>query len=213
MYKALILVSIFLSSCVTYDPYTEEKQLSKGTAGTAIGAVAGAIIGTQISGKNNRREAQIAGALIGGALGGKIGYDIDKQESLLRRKLKNTRVRVVRNKDVITLIMPGDITFRSGSSLIEPSFYSVLDSVVLVLKEFDQSIVEIAGHTDNRGSEISNQILSVQRSQSVGEYFTARGVSVKRLEIKGYGESRPIDDNNSPYGRRKNRRVEINLLN
>jgi outer membrane protein OmpA-like peptidoglycan-associated protein len=216
MLRVLIILFVLAltTNCMTYDPYTEEKQVSKSTAGGAIGAVAGAILGNQVKGsKQARQNSRIAGALIGGAIGAGFGNNLDKQEARLRRKLRSTGVQIVRKGKVLHLIMPGDITFRSGMAVIQPSFYSVLDSVVEVLKEYDKSYIEIAGHTDYIGSDISNQILSQQRADSVSSYFASKGIARRRIDTVGYGESRPLGDNYTAAGRRQNRRVEISLTN
>jgi outer membrane protein OmpA-like peptidoglycan-associated protein len=199
---------------MTYDPYSDDKKVSNSTKGGIAGAVAGAVIGNQVKGsKRARQNSRIAGAIIGGAIGAGIGNNLDKQEAQLRRKLRTTGVKIVRNGDVISLIMPGDITFSIGTSAIKPSFYSVLDSVTIVLKEYKKTYIEISGHTDSIGSEVSNQILSIQRATSVSRYFTKRGISRSRIYIQGYGESHPVADNSSAKGRSANRRVEINLTN
>ena len=88
----------------------------------------------------------------------------------------------------------------------------MLDSVALVLKEFDKTIVEVAGHTDNVGSDSYNLQLSEQRATSVGNYLRTKGVKMERITTIGYGEARPVADNGSEAGRELNRRVELNLL-
>ncbi|MDX5299806.1 MAG: glycine zipper domain-containing protein, partial [Gammaproteobacteria bacterium] len=138
MKKSLIAagLTLALSGCMTYDPYTGEQKTSNATVGTAIGAVAGAAIGAATSSKKDRAKGALIGAAAGGAAGGGIGYYMDRQEAQLRAQLEGTGVRVVRNGDEIQLVMPGNITFDTNQSNIRPSFYSVLDSVGLVLKEF-----------------------------------------------------------------------------
>jgi OOP family OmpA-OmpF porin len=72
--------------------------------------------------------------------------------------------------------------------------------------------VRIAGHTDSRGSDEYNQRLSEARAKSVCEYLISRGISADRLSYIGYGESRPIDTNDTEEGRQNNRRVELEIL-
>jgi outer membrane protein OmpA-like peptidoglycan-associated protein len=88
----------------------------------------------------------------------------------------------------------------------------VLDSVVLVLKEFDKTLIVVAGHTDSSGSDALNQRLSVQRAQSVSGYLSAAGILNDRIESIGFGETQPVANNNTEAGKELNRRVEITLL-
>jgi outer membrane protein OmpA-like peptidoglycan-associated protein len=108
--------------------------------------------------------------------------------------------------------MPGNITFAVDSVDINAGFYEVLDSVTLVLNEFDKTLVEVAGHTDSTGSDQYNQSLSQRRAGSVAAYLRSREVLADRLIEVGAGESRPIATNDTPQGRRQNRRVEITLV-
>jgi len=198
-----------LGACVT-NPYTGEKELSKTATGAAIGGATGAAIGAATGGKRGKRAAigAGAGALAGGAVGGYMDY----QESKLREKLQGTGVSVTRAGDDLILNMPGNITFELNQADIRPSFYEVLNSVVLVVKEFDKTIIEISGYTDSTGSDTYNQALSERRADSVGSYFIAQGVAAGRVVTKGYGERDPIADNNTAAGREQNRRVELRLV-
>ncbi len=217
---ALLAVAGFGSSCMTYDPYTDEQQVSKATWGSAIGvatgAAAGAAIGA-ISGddkKERRKRALIgagAGAVTGGVAGGAAGYYMDRQEAKLRQRLRGSGVSVTRAGDEILLNMPGHVTFPVDRDEIRPEFFETLSSVGLVLEEFDQTLVEVSGHTDSSGSDAHNRELSQRRAESVAEYLASQGVFRERLLPEGYGESHPIADNGSEPGRQQNRRVEITL--
>jgi len=206
------ILIVFLSGCAT-DPYTGERKMSKAGAGATIGAVVGAAAGA-LSGKNSRQRRQRAllGAGVGALAGGGVGYYMDRQEQKLRMQLQNTGVSVTRDGENIILNMPGNVTFNTDSADIKSSFYDVLNSVMLVLKEFDKTLIEIAGHTDSTGSDQYNQGLSERRSTSVGQYFMAQGIDRMRVMTIGYGESRPIADNATPQGRELNRRVELTLV-
>ena len=119
---------------------------------------------------------------------------------------------VEREGDNINLIMPSNITFSSGNTNIDQSFLSVLDSVVLVLQEFDKTLIVIAGHTDSSGSNALNQSLSERRAQSVSTYLIAAGVITDRIERVGFAETQPVASNATKAGKELNRRVEITLL-
>lgn len=210
-----ISAAALLAGCMTYDPYTGEKEVSKTTKGAAIGAgiaAIGAYIDNRDSDRRQRTERILKSAGVGAIAGGAVGNYMDRQEAKLRQQLEGSGVRVVREGDNITLIMPGNITFDTARIDIKPNFTSVLDSVVLVVNEFDKTVLEVAGHTDSVGSDSDNMTLSSGRANSVANYFRSQGVKPERLTTIGYGETRPAADNGSEAGREQNRRVELTLL-
>ena len=205
--------AIVLGGCETLDPYTQESKTSSATKGAIIGAIAGAAVGLA-SGDDavERRQHALIGAGVGALAGGSVGYYMDKQEAELRAELQGTGVSVTRIGDNITLNMPGNVTFATNSSDLSPAFYDVLSSVSKVLAEFEQTVVEVAGHTDSSGSSAYNQALSERRAGSVGQYLRAQGIDAQRLIDIGMGESMPVADNNSSHGKQANRRVEITMV-
>ena len=208
-----ILVIFLVSSCTTLDPYTREQKTSNATKGAAIGAATGAAVGL-ISGDDSaeRKKRALILAGVGAVAGGGVGYYMDQQEMKLRQQLEGTGVSVTRIGDNITLNMPGNVTFGFDSGDISAQFYPVLDSVDLVLKEFDKTFVEVAGHTDSTGSTQYNQTLSERRAQSVAAYLESRQVRPERLVIVGAGEEHPVASNTTPNGQAQNRRVEITIV-
>ncbi|WP_339844628.1 OmpA family protein [uncultured Halopseudomonas sp.] len=210
MMIAASLSTLMLVGC-TSNPYTGEQQTGKSALYGLGGAAAGAAIGAATSGSDDRAKGALIGAAVGGAAGGGYGYYVDKQEQRLRQELEGTGVRVVRNGENLQLVMPGNITFASGSSDISSSFYPTLNSLVKVFKEFDKNGVEIIGHTDSTGSNDLNMRLSRDRAQSVASYLASNGVSSARISAMGVGPSQPIASNDTADGRAQNRRVEINL--
>ncbi len=211
--SAILGIAVLVSACETLDPYTRESETSKATKGALIGAAAGAVVGL-ISGDDavERRQRALIGAGVGALAGGSIGYYMDRQEAKLRAELEGTGVSVTRIGDNITLNMPGNVTFATDSSDLNPAFFDVLNSVGKVLNEFDRTVVEVAGHTDSTGSDAYNQSLSERRSASVSSYLRTQGVMQERIIQVGMGESRPVADNSSAAGRQLNRRVEITMV-
>ena len=197
-------------------PIPENKKTSSTTKGGAIGAGIGALIGyisARDKSSRDRRKAILVGAGVGGVTGAGVGAYMDKQEAKLRDQLEGTGVSVTRNGDEVILNMPGNITFATGKSTLQANFGEVLDSVVLVLNEFNQTLIEVAGHTDSVGSTESNQKLSYYRATSVGNYLIDNGgISFDRVMTVGRGEGRPIADNKTTTGRAQNRRVELTLI-
>ena len=211
-----LIACLALSACSTFDPYTGEKEVSNTAKGAGIGAGVAAVA-AYLANKDeddiSKRNQRILKAATGGAaIGGGIGYYMDTQEAKLRKQLRGSGVSVERDGDNINLIMPGNITFSSGNANIDQSFLSVLESVGLVLKEFDKTLVVVAGHTDSSGSDALNQRLSERRAQSVSNNLKTAGIIAERIEVIGFGEAQPVADNNTAAGKELNRRVEITLL-
>jgi outer membrane protein OmpA-like peptidoglycan-associated protein len=199
-----------MAGCTTVNPYTGEQQTSKAAKGAGIGAAAGAVAGLLT--KGDKLENALIGAGVGALAGGGVGYYMDVQEAKLRQRLAGTGVSVTRVGDNITLNMPSSITFALNSADLNAQFYNALDGVSMVLKEYDKTVVEVAGHTDSSGSDQYNLSLSERRAQSVAGYLSSHGVKGQRLLPIGAGEAHPIASNDSEQGRASNRRVELTIV-
>ena len=101
------------------------------------------------------------------------------------------------------------ILFDTGKSTIKPQSEEVLGNIADILDDYPNVTFRIEGHTDSTGSAELNQRLSQERAQSVMNYLIEKGIPSERMTAVGYGEDRPIADNNTREGRRTNRRVEI----
>ncbi len=204
--------ALILAACTT-DPYTGESKISRtvvgSTAGAAVGALGGLIVGKTT--KADTRKAVLIGAGVGVLTGGGIGLYQDRQQARLRQELQNTGVSVSRTGDTIVLNMPDNITFNTNQSDIRPEFNRVLDSVALVLKEYNKTLVNVYGFTDSDGSAQYNQQLSEQRGINVANYLVNKGTDQRRFHVIGYGEENPVASNSSAAGKARNRRVEIRI--
>jgi outer membrane protein OmpA-like peptidoglycan-associated protein len=205
-----VTVITFVAGCSTINPYSGEQQTSKAVKGATIGAVAGAVAGLLT--KGDKLDNALIGAGVGALAGGGVGYYMDVQEAKLRQKLANTGVSVTRNGDNITLNLPSNVTFASNSSDLNSQFFTVLDGVTLVLKEYDKTVIEVAGHTDSQGSDQYNKSLSERRAGAVASYLSSQGIKQARLLTVGAGESYPVGSNDSDAGRAQNRRVEMTIV-
>lgn len=207
---ALLVIALPLTGCTT-NPDTGERSISKTAIGGIGGALGGYLLGDLIGGRRDRTE-KILGAGIGAVAGAGVGYYMDQQEKKLRQQTAGSGVEVVRDGDQLVLDMPSEVTFASGSSNLSPQFRGTLDKIGATLTEYEKTYVDVLGHTDSVGSDAFNQTLSEQRSQTVADYLTGRGVQRARLATRGYGESQPRASNTTEEGRAQNRRVEIRLV-
>ncbi len=210
-----LAATLAVASCSsTTDPLTGKPQVNNTAAGAGIGAAVGAVAGLLIaknkSGSDRRKEVLI-GAGIGALTGGGIGAYQDRQEQELRQQLLNSGVSVTRNGNTIILNMPSNVTFATGQDSLNPNFFQVLDSVAIVLNKYPKTLLDVDGHTDSVGDENSNQALSERRAVTVARYLNSRAVDSRRLQVIGFGETRPIADNASDAGRSANRRVELRI--
>lgn len=195
-----------LAACTT-NPYTGEEEASNAAK---YGGGAAAVCG--LLGALDSREKAATAALACGLVGVGVGAYMDAQETKLREQLQGTGVQVVREGDNIRLVMPGNITFETDSYNLKSQFYSVLNSVAIVLAEFHETTMRVSGHTDNTGSHEYNQTLSQQRAQTVATYIAGQGVASSRMIVQGMAFDQPIADNATAEGRAQNRRVELYIL-
>ncbi len=204
-------VCLALAGCTT-NPYTGEREASNKAKGAAIGAAVGAVVGA-LTGDDadERRKRALVGLGVGALTGTAIGAYMDAQEAKLREQLEGTGVSVTRMGDDVVLNMPGNITFDTDRSDLQGGFLPVLDSVSLVLKEYEQTLIDVTGHTDSTGSVAYNMGLSERRADSVATYLRGTGVEPARIETLGVGPGYPVADNATVEGRRLNRRVELVL--
>lgn len=137
---------------------------------------------------------------------------VNRQEIDLRRQTAGTGVDVLRSGELILLRLPATGTFDVGSSTIKPQAMSTLAEIGLTLKRFNQSLIDVLGHSDSTGTAAANTALSDKRAQAVAAQLRARGVSAARIATRGHAASYPIADNATEEGRAMNRRVEIKIV-
>jgi len=105
------------------------------------------------------------------------------------------------------------VNFKAGSAELEPESIEILDAAVAGIKKNPQARIEIQGHTSSEGDDQFNQTLSEQRAYTVFLYMVDKGIDRGRLSASGYGSSQPKASNSTEAGRKKNRRIELRVLN
>lgn len=211
---AAALATTMLAGCATYtgqtnDPNDPNRTRTGALIGAGIGAVAGLLSGSDAT---ERRQRAMVGAGIGGLAGAGIGAYQDRQEAELRRQTAGTGVDVTREGDIIKLNLPDGVTFDFNRTEVKPQFHPALNNIAATLREYNQTIVEVSGHTDNIGTLQANQTVSERRAQSVATYLIGQGVQRERFEIVGLNYRYPVASNDTEAGRAQNRRVEIRIL-
>jgi outer membrane protein OmpA-like peptidoglycan-associated protein len=194
-----------LSSCASLN--TNQKQ------GTAIGAGVGAGLGAALGQAIGRdHQSTLWGAGIGAALGGltgnQLGQYMDHQEQELRNAIAASEASSIRRtKDVLVATFKGETYFAHNSTVLKPGGYQEISRMASVLNRYPETRIQVAGHTDQKGSESYNQQLSWKRAEAVKNALVQQGVNPQRISTIGYGESQPIS---SSYA--QNRRVEVTII-
>jgi outer membrane protein OmpA-like peptidoglycan-associated protein len=208
----LVAASLVATTACTTNPETGNRRLSNTGLGAILGAAGGYLLGDIVGGRNSRTE-QIIGAGIGGLAGAAVGQYMDRQEAELRRETAGTGVDVIRQGDDLVLRMPSGITFAYDRYDIQPQFQSTLNEVASTLSTYNQTYIDIYGHTDSTGSDAYNQQLSERRAESVANYLSAKGVARARMATRGFGESQLlVNPERTEADRAANRRVEIKVV-
>jgi len=194
------------SSCSTF------KKLNKEQRGAIIGVGAGGALGAVIGSKSkNPAVYAIIGSAVGGVAGTFIGRYMDKQAEKLKKDL-DVLADVERVGEGIKITMKSGVLFDFNSSKINPKVNENLTKFSETLKQYPDTEILVAGHTDNIGTGEYNMKLSQQRAEAVALVLKANSVSRSRLTVLGYGEKDPVAENVSDSGREQNRRVEFAIV-
>ena len=172
--------------------------------GTASGTAMGAIIGKA---SGNTALGAIIGAAVGDTAGALIGNKMDKQAEEIKKSVPDAQV--LRIGEGIVVEFSSSVLFGFDKSSLSNEAKSNLDKLVVVLKDYPDTDIEVQGHTDSKGSESYNKNLSEERAYVVSQYLVQNGLASQRLSINGFGELLPKYVNTTSDGRLLNRRVEF----
>lgn len=218
--KTILTVSIstlMLSGCYNQPGLTEDGSYNRTKTGALMGAIAGAVTGYNTKGNHKKRRAAI-GALAGAAIGGGAGYMLDKQANEIAYALgtgvnndplaaldPNKNIIVSKTDTYVKLMFRDKMMFATNASVLQPQARAKVETVARLLANYPQTIVGVAGFTDNRGGYEYNQRLSKQRALSVAGILGA-------VSTKGCSYAKAIAPNTSANNMALNRRVEVYLF-
>lgn len=171
--------------------------------GGAAGAVAGGVIGNQTG---STARGAIIGAVLGGVAGSIIGRKMDERAAQISQDVPGAIVERV--GEGIQITFPSGVLFDFDSDVVRPDAATHLDNLTRHLRQYDDSNLMIAGHTDDVGGADYNQALSERRAESAARYMMAQGLE-RHIATAGLGEREALVSNASDAGRQKNRRIEI----
>ncbi|WP_114966469.1 OmpA family protein [Alkalilacustris brevis] len=200
----VVAAALIVAGCTNPDGTTNQP-----VTGAMIGGLTGAAAGQVIGGDT---RATLIGGAIGAAAGGAIGAQMAAQERELRQSLAGTGADIRNTGSDLRVILPETVTFRTGSSVVDPAFRPSLRAVSESLQRYPNSTVRVIGHTDNVGTAAHNNQLSQDRALSVARQLIAYGARASRISVTGRGYYEPIATNTTAAGRAENRRVEIVII-
>ena len=128
------------------------------------------------------------------------------------RAAMDSRVVITNTGDRLIVTLPQDILFATDSTNVSPALRDDLAALAQNVNVYQNSTLQVVGHTDSDGEAAYNQQLSERRAQAVGNILLSNGVPQQRLQTFGRGESQPVASNLSAAGKAQNRRVEIVIL-
>jgi len=190
-----------------FDPNNPNQQAKQGAVtGGLLGLLAGAASGDN---SKERRNRALGGAIIGAGIGAAVGADLDRQAAELQGSFANGEINVINTGNELIVRMPEAILFAFDSDAVRAVLRSDLQVLATSLNKYQNTTVQVVGHTDNVGTAAYNQDLSERRAANVGAILVSSGVSRARVVTIGQGESQPIASNLNDAGRAQNRRVDI----
>ncbi|SFV57500.1 Outer membrane lipoprotein omp16 precursor [hydrothermal vent metagenome] len=220
--KSLIAATVatfMLAGCYNQPGLVQDNSYERTKTGAAAGALTGALLGYNTKGHHKGQRALIGG-LLGAALGGGIGYSLDQQANEIARALgtgvnndplaaldPNRTLIVSKTNNYVKIMFRDSMMFATDSARLQPSARYKVKKVERLLESYPQTVVGVAGFTDDRGDYEYNQRLSQKRANTVANLLSVNG----RPYVKGCSFYKAIVPNNSAKNRALNRRVEVYL--
>lgn len=216
---ASTVAAFMLAGCYNQPGLIQDNNNDRAKTGAATGALAGALIGYNTKGRHKGQRALIGG-LLGAAIGGGIGYSLDQQANEVANALgtgvnndplaaldPRRDIIVSKYPNYVKIMFRDKMMFATGSSRLQNNARYKVNKVAQLLSRYPQTVVGVAGFTDNQGSFNYNQGLSQRRANTVANILAVNG----RPYTKGCSYNKALVPNNSARNRALNRRVEVYL--
>lgn len=185
-----------LVGCCTDGPASY--SINATNAGILTGVAGGALMSSNLP----------LGIAVGGLGGGLIASQLLKQKTLLEQLIaQGVRISVIGEQ--VSFIVPARALFAQDSNHMLNQGYTTLDLIARALRHYPKTAIQVAGHTNNQGSEQRNVALSRAQAKAVADYLWEKDVDTRFIYAVGKGSSDPIANNLYPLGRQQNQRVEI----
>jgi outer membrane protein OmpA-like peptidoglycan-associated protein len=192
------------------------KNVNNKQKGAVIGATTGAILGAIIGNNTGDGENSELGAVIGGVVGGGagiiIGNEMDKQAQKIEEEIPGATVERIDNGIVITFDENSGVYFDTAKYNVNSESQVLLTKLANVMKEYPNTKIIVAGHTDSVGPDASNLLLSQRRATAVSGYLASSGIPTSHFTTVWYGEAQPAASNDTAAGRAENRRVTLAIV-
>lgn len=193
---------ISLLSLLLFISCSSIKENKKTYAGAGIGTAVGAGVG----GIFGKEKGAIIGGVIGGGIGAYAGSRMDKQAKELEKVAETKRTEM----GIVTKLK-SDILFQTGRSTLKADAKNDLREMASIMKKYPENILKINGYTDDTGTSRVNEKLSDARAEAVKSQLVAAGIPAEVIQTEGLGPAHPVANNETPTGRKQNRRVEIEI--
>ncbi len=208
MKKTIILIMI-AALMVQCDAVKNSNKSQRGAViGAAAGAILGGVLGNNVGSGGKGGQGAAIGGVVGGIAGAVIGKKMDQQAREIEQTLPSAEVERV-GEGIKLVLGENAVNFTTGKATLTAQARANLDRLVPTFQSYPDTDITIFGHTDSTGSLALNQKLSLERATSVRDYLVSKGLNINRFEKIGVGPNEPIDTNDTPEGRSKNRRVEF----
>jgi len=219
---SILLATALFGGCAATQPGApgteRQDEYEKTKQGAALGAALGAIAGALVGGKNKGRAALI-GASLGATAGAGIGYSLDQQAKDVAESLDTTvsdsdisseNIVVTKHDTFVKVTFKSAMMFETDVDVPTPSARSKIDELSAALRKYPGSIIQVAGHTDSRGTHAYNLGLSERRAHNVAAEMLDRGLQ-NTIYARGCSYDKPLVPNTGAANMAQNRRVEVFL--
>lgn len=224
--KQYLIIGLLVCGACAQAP---NKATTGALTGAGLGAGLGAIVGSQRGHAGVGTAIGAAGGALGGALLGNSLDQSDQETERIREKSDRLRQTLEENRRLIeelrrrgadardskrgVVVNLPDVLFEFDNHRLTREAKNTIDDIADVLRGTRDRALSVEGHTDSVGTVTYNQRLSERRAQGVASELVIHGISSGRIEVRGFGEGRPIATNNTAAGRSRNRRVEVIVNN